>query len=110
MWSGNEYVHIETSPIDEMDFDAIFSGYQIYVHTWSIGNTTWFYYDYTGTEEEKTWFARYLVITWVIYNENDKIIDEDKLLKIESHVLYQKWTSTWEKVMETFIGNYEFNE
>jgi len=31
-------------------------------------------------------------------------------LKIESHVLYKKWIFKWEKVMETFIGNYEFND
>ena len=28
----------------------------------------------------------------------------------ESHVLYQRWSITWEKVMETFIGNYEFKQ
>jgi hypothetical protein len=24
--------------------------------------------------------------------------------------LYQRWALTWEKVMETFIGNYEFKQ
>ena len=109
MWSGNEYVHVEIGSIDGMNFDDIFSGYQIYVHTW-LNGTTWFYYDYTGTEEEKTWFARYLLITWVVYDESNHMIDEDKLLKIESHVLYQRLALTWEKVMETFIWNYDFKE
>lgn len=111
LWSDNEYIHVETGSIDGLDFDAIFSGYQIYFHTWNkLDNATWFYYDYNWTEEEKTWFARYLIITWVVYDESNKILDEKKLLKIESHVLYRKWSLTWEKMMETFIWNYEFKQ
>lgn len=107
MWSGNEYVHVETGKM--LDFTWMFEDYQIYVHTWNVLNgTTGFYYDYDPVDGEKTWFARYLVITWVAnWDEN---IDTDKLLKIESHVLYQKWALTWEKVMETFIWNYEFKQ
>ena len=50
-----------------------------------------------------------MLIKWVV-DENEKFLDSDKILKIESHVLYKKWALTWEKVMETFIGNYEFNQ
>lgn len=107
IWSG-EYIHVETGNINKDDFDANFTWFQIYFHTWNVLNdSTWFRYDYTWNEEEATRFARYLLITWVVA-EDGKIIDTDKLLKIESHVLYQKWYLTWEKVMETFIGNYEF--
>lgn len=111
LWWNNEYIHAETGDIGELDFDTVFSGYQIYFHTWNVLNdATWYYYDYSWTEEEKTWFARYLLITWVKYDENESIIDKDKLLKIESHVLYKRWALTWEKVMETFIWNYEFKQ
>jgi hypothetical protein len=61
-------------------------------------------YDYKN-DGEPTWFARYIVIDTVTWVNKD-----DKLLKIESHVLYQRWALTWEKVMETFIGNYEFKQ
>lgn len=106
IWS-NEYIHVETGDLNE-DFDANFSWFQIYFHTWNVLNdSTWFRYDYTWREDEATWFARYLLITWVVA-EDGEMIDTDKLLKIESHVLYKKWYLTWEKVMETFIGNYEF--
>ena len=109
LWSSGEYIHVETESIDRLDFDTIFSEYQIYFHTWNVlNNKTWFYYDYTWSEEEKTWFARYLVVTWVVDEWN--IIDKNKLLKIESHVLYQRWALTWERVMETFIWNYEFKQ
>ena len=109
MWTGDEYIHVEIQN-EIQDFSGMFNDYQIYLHTWSVNNETWFYYDYTWTEEERTWFARYLVITWVVYDNNNNTLDKDKLLKIESHVLYQKWAFTWEKVMETFIGNYEFKQ
>ena len=56
----------------------------------------------------KTWFARYLLITWVVADGGT--LPKDKILKVESHVLYQRWATTWEKVIETFIGNYEFNQ
>ena len=106
IWSG-EYIQVETGILSD-DFDANFSWFQIYFHTWDVLNdSTWFRYDYTWDAGEATRFARYLLITWVVA-EDGEIIDTDKLLKIESHVLYKKWYLTWKKVMETFIGNYEF--
>lgn len=109
MWSENWYIYTETGSINWLEFDDIFSGYQIYFHTWNVLNgVTWYYYDYSWNEEEKTWFARYLLITWVTADWVN--IDTDKLLKIESHVLYKRWALTWDKVMETFIWNYEFKQ
>ena len=107
LWSGNELIRTETGSMS--DFTGMFEEYQIYVHTWNLLNgTTWFYYDYNKDGWEETWFARYLVITWV--DNWWDIIHPDKLLKVESHVLYQRWALTWEKVMETFIWNYEFKQ
>ena len=108
IWSGNEYVHIEKATLYE-DFDQNLSWFQIYFHSWNaLNGETWFRYDYVWNEDEKTWFARYLLITWVV--NNDKPLPKDKILKVESHVLYQRWAITWEKVMETFIWEYEFNQ
>ena len=91
MWSWDEYIHIEEWTLSN-DFATDFSWFQIYYHTW--------------TEEQKTRFARYLVITWV--TENGETLPTGSILKIESHVLYERMWTTWEKVMETFIWNYEF--
>lgn len=109
IWTWNDYIHIQTWTIAS-NFDEDFEHYQIFFHTWSsiINNETWFIFDHDEWDDEKIWFARYIVITWVVVDDN--IIDKDKLLKIESHVLYKRWALTWEKVMETFIGNYEFNQ
>ena len=105
IWS-DEYIYAETGSLDD-DFDAIFSWFQLFLNTWNdvLNGNTWFVYSYSGKEEQWTRFARYLVITWVVADEP---LDKDTLLKVESHVLYKKWHLTWEKVMETFIGNYEF--
>lgn len=108
MWT-DEYIHVETGSLDG-NFNENFSKYQIYFHTWNIVEwITWYLYDHAWNDDERTWFARYLLITWVVA-EDGNAVDTDKLLKIESHVLYKKWYLTGEKVMETFMWNYEFNQ
>ena len=110
IWIWNdEYIYVETGKLNE-DFDENFENFQIFFHTWDVlNNSTGFVYNYEkwDNENDEWWtrFARYLVITWVVADEP---LDKDTLLKVESHVLYKKWHLTWEKVMETFIGNYEF--
>lgn len=99
IWSG-DYIHIETSDKLWEDFSENFEKFQIYFHSWSSNRP--FLYDYSWSEEESTWLARYILIKEV------KDIPENNVLKIESHVLYQQWTKTWERVMETFMWNYEF--
>jgi type II secretory pathway pseudopilin PulG len=104
MWSEGEYVYVITDWNLSDNFDERFDEYQIYFHTWNNG--TWFVYNHDEIGGEKTRFARYLVIEWVDAGNGN--VDPNKLLKIQSHVLYRKWYLTGEKVMETFIGNYEF--
>jgi len=108
---NNEYLKIiDISDISkiwdlekEEDFDKIFEEYQIYKHIENSGTT--FLYNHDSNDGEATWFAKYIVIKSVEW-----INDHEKLLKIESHVLYKRWILKWEKVMETFIWNYEFND
>ena len=103
IWSGDEYIKTEVWTL-EYDFDEDFKNYQIYFHTWFNG---WYLYDYSWNEDEKTWFARYILVKSVdIWWWNA----DDKLLKVESHVLYKRWALTGDKVMETFMWNYEFNQ
>jgi hypothetical protein len=45
-----------------------------------------------------------LVFTGVV--ENKEVLPKDKILKLESHVIWQQWSSTWEVVLESFIWNY----
>ena len=109
LWNDDWYIYAQTGSINSLEFEDIFKDYQIYLHTWNVLNgEPWYYYDYNEENGKETWFARYLLITWVIADGIN--IDTDKLLKVESHVLYQRWALTWEKVMETFIWNYEFKQ
>ena len=88
-------------------FDEIFNRFQIYRHTW--GEDTPIIYNHIEEDWEETWFARFILISDVkwLSSSHQELID-DNLVKIESHVLYNKWGLRWEKVMETFIWNYEF--
>lgn len=101
IWSWDEYISIKKWTLAN-DFEKDFEEFQIYLHTWVSNN--WFSYDYDKNNGKETWFARYVVIDSV------NGVDEDHLLKIESHVLFRRWGLTWEKVMETFIWNYEFKQ
>lgn len=106
MWS-DEYMDVEAGPRHD-DFDDMFDEYQIYFHTWNaLNESTWYLYNHDASNGSgATWFARYILITWVV--ADGVVIDTDNLLKIESHVLYRKWYLTGEKVVETFMWNYGF--
>ena len=109
IWTDGEF--IETEIIDELneDFDKRLENFQIYLHTWSnLNGFTGYLYNHVKDGGEETWFGRYLLIKQV--SDEGKPVDSNKLLKIESHVLYRKWYLTGEKVMETFIWNYEFKQ
>ena len=108
MWSDDKFIYADKSELKN-DFEEDFENFQIYLHTWSdLNGFTGYLYNHEKGNGEETWFARYLVIKEVSDENGD--IDEEKLLKIESHVLYKRWYLTGEKVMETFIWNYDFNQ
>lgn len=58
----------------------------------------------TGFQWTPSYFARYVVFAGL--TESWVLIPRDQLVKIESHVLYEKWGMTWEVVLESFIWNY----
>ena len=105
IWDWSEYFNVDVNHFNGFNleekevFDQVFKEYQIYKHVWDEEKP--FIYNYSEEDWEETWFARYVVISnveWV----------EDNLLRIESHVLYKRWALTWQKVMETFIWNYQY--
>lgn len=100
IWT-DEYLNIEKSKLKD-NFFEMFSENQIYFHN----DSDKFYYDHNSENGEETFFARYLIIKEV--TENWESLPKDKILKVESHVLYRKWWLMWDKVMETFIWDYEF--
>jgi type II secretory pathway pseudopilin PulG len=61
------------------------------------------WYTHTPTNE-KSIFSRYILFTGVL--DNNKIIDTWHIVKLEAHVLYQRWSKTGEIILESFIWNY----
>lgn len=87
-------------------FNELWSGNLLYYTTWNIWWHDIFWYSSRPVENDKpTIFSRYILFTGV--REWDKILSRENILKVESHVLYNKWAKTWEVVLESFIWNYK---
>ena len=81
-----------------------FQDNKLYYHSWNIDWNTIFWYNHNNTDWQTTIFSRYIVLTWII--EGWQILPTDKIMKLESHVMFSKWSKTWEIVLESFIGEY----
>ena len=81
--------------------DTTFSGNRLYMHTGS-GWELW--YSHIANWWEETVFARY--ITFDAIMEDEVPLNTGKILKVSSHVLWEKWSYTGEVVLESFIWNY----
>ncbi len=53
---------------------------------------------------KETPFARYLSFQKI--KEWGNYLPDNKIMKVQSHVLYVKWWRTWEVIFEGFISNY----
>ena len=87
------------------NFDLLFENNKLCLFTWD--NMSWYAYC-SWDVWESTFFSRYLSFTGVSlsgYGESD-FLPSDKILKVESHVLYKKWHKTGDIVFESFIWNY----
>ena len=98
--------YIYTYPVDAgWDFTELWSGNRLYFATWTV----WWHQIFWYSSRPVPWtppsvFSRYILFTGV--REGNNILPRENILKIESHVLYNKWTKTWEVVLESFIWNH----
>lgn len=100
----NWYVYA-TPVVSDNDFDALWSGNILYYTTWIVAGTELFRYsNLPGEWVAPTVFSRY--IRFDVVHEWDKVLPSNAILKVESHVLYMKWSKTGEVVLESLIGNY----
>ncbi len=97
-FNASEYPKLIWTPLNT------FENNRIYYHSWNINWINMSRYNNDSSYWEETIFARYIVFTWV--QENWQVLPTDKILKLESHVLFSKWAKTWEVILESFIGNY----
>ena len=82
-------------------FDVLYDSSRLYLNSGAEIGGMWYSHDVKGIPTE---FSRYVLITGVV--ENWIILPMDRIVKVESHVLYKKWTKKWEIILESFIWNY----
>jgi len=99
-------VYTYSLPVDMgKDFSELWNSNRLYYTTWVIWEHEIFRYSSLPVEgKDPTFFSRYILFTGV--REWDKILPRDSILKVESHVLYNKGSKTGEVVLESFIGNH----
>lgn len=94
-------------------FNDNYQNNKLYLYNINISWHTLFWYGHKLNSDklsneslhlDDTFFARYVSFEKV--KEWDDYLPEDKIMKIESHVLYIKWWNTGEVVFESFIWNY----
>lgn len=86
------------------NFSGNFTAFGLMQMTWTVGEST--ISRYTPRQKVETWslqtFGRYILFTGVV--EGGKLLPLSDILKVESHVLFSKWSSTGEIVLESLIG------
>ena len=105
IWTGEQFIFWETGSTLQDSFTGRFEQYQLF--KLFSGDSTLFQYVYTGWwTVEPSNYARYLIIKPL--TESGFILDTWKVVKIESHVLFDNGLLTGEDMMETILGNYQF--
>lgn len=77
----------------------------LYEHTWD----DWLIWYSHEQSDKPTVFYRYITFTWVtekITTDSMYTLDTWKILKVSSHVFWDRWSHTWEVVIDSFIWNY----
>lgn len=105
IWFESQW-YFDISQFDEWTFEQNFDNGLIYYYTWVIGwkKISWYGYSWFNYPGTKTKFARYTKFKTI--KESDKELPMDKIVKIESHVLFKMWTKTGNVVLESFISAY----
>lgn len=97
------YYTVQIVPYDE-DFSKRFETNRLYLYWDDIHKIHRYSYQQKELSWEATFFARYL--DFVPLQEWDNQLSSDKILKVTSHVLYQKWSMTGDVILESFIWNH----
>ncbi len=116
--SWDEVMYLSTGNITE-NFEQDFKTFRLFSSSNAQG---YFQYCYSGqngcvepsqqgiwlteeTPDNASHFARYIVFKSL--TESGNKLPEEKVLKVESHILFNNGLLTWEDVIETILGNYE---
>lgn len=101
-FSNSGYFFAEHKPI-EINFSENFKNFALVQKTMKVGEKD--ISRYTPGQSDETWglqiFGRYVVFKAV--KDGANALPLDSVLKVESHVLFSKWASTGEIVLESLI-------
>lgn len=107
-WINTKFLQINNNPRKYPELTRTnswsFENNILYSHIEDINWNKIFRYNHDSLWWEKTNFARY--ISFDSIKEWWNILPIDKIIKIQSHVIFQKWSKTWEVFLESFIGDY----
>lgn len=106
-FSTEQYYFYDSTTSESWAFDELFEKNRLYYYTGEVGGQTMFWYGYG--QNEWTWtevpYARYITFE-AVKDGLQNVLPQDKILKVESHVLYRKWSYRWDMVLESFMGNF----
>jgi len=105
--SFDKNMHVYHQLSDKLNnFDEDYQNNKLYLYTGKIWwyDMSWYAYQDENIDWTDTFFARYLSFEKV--KEGDDLLPMDKLMKVTSHVLYNKMGFTGEIKFESFIWNY----
>ena len=106
----DRYHFIQSVPVEssmeEDEFMQLFETHKLYYYTGESNNQSLAWYGYANDEleGEATSFARYLVFTWI--QDDTTTLPTENILKIESHVLIQRWSYQKDIMLESFISSF----
>lgn len=94
-FSGTELKKI--SLLNSWDFEELFISSQLwFLSGWIIGSSQ------SGSKSFQ--MARYIKIQPVIFSWTIRY--DDFIIRVQSYVLYKKWSTTWFVMLETFLWNW----
>lgn len=98
--------YFQVNQLDDGDFNKNFESNKLFFYTWSVAGERLSRYGYSGLNypSSDTKFARYIKFKPIM--EWWKELPTDKIIKIESHVLFKNGVRTWNVVLESFISAY----
>ena len=100
-YDKDAYIYADVIDYDS-DFNTRFTNNQLYLFTWE----NWLnWYWYCKSCDNPSFFARYIKFDEITEWENN-FLSWWLILKVESHVLWNKGSRTGEVIMESFIWNY----
>lgn len=103
VWFTGSEAYRDFDPAEKKEtFEENFKAFYLELHTGSEENALAYYHHVAQDALPAKGFAR--MIEFIPIKEWSTELDKNKILKLTSRVLYKRWNSTGEVLLESFIG------